>query len=59
MEEHKADLQMSESVKERLSESSSFSSSSDKLLNLEFTLGRPSWQMEYAESSNELTLLKC
>ena len=27
--------------------------------NLEITLGRQSWQMEYAESSNELTLLKC
>ncbi|KAJ0086777.1 hypothetical protein Patl1_09053 [Pistacia atlantica] len=32
---------------------------SDKFLNLEFTLGRPSWQMDYAESSKELTLLKC
>ncbi|KAJ4701840.1 putative Homeodomain-like superfamily protein [Melia azedarach] len=44
---------------ERL-DSSSLSPSDDKLLNLEFTLGRPSWQMDYAESSNhELTLLKC
>ncbi|XP_044510830.1 probable transcription factor KAN4 [Mangifera indica] len=33
--------------------------SSDKFLNLEFTLGRPSWQMDCAESSKELTLLKC
>ncbi|KAG9440786.1 hypothetical protein H6P81_020951 [Aristolochia fimbriata] len=30
-----------------------------KLPNLEFTLGRQSWQMDYAESSKELTLLKC
>ncbi|XP_010494201.1 PREDICTED: probable transcription factor KAN4 [Camelina sativa] len=28
-------------------------------LNLEFTLGRPSWGMDYAEPSNDLTLLKC
>ncbi|KAE8713422.1 putative transcription factor KAN4 [Hibiscus syriacus] len=35
-------------------------SSSLPLLNLKFTLGRPSWQMDYAdESSNELTLPKC
>ncbi|OAY50867.1 probable transcription factor KAN4 [Manihot esculenta] len=52
-----AALHMSERVKERL-ESSSLSPS-DMLVNLEFTLGRPSWQMDYAESSNELTLLKC
>lgn len=33
-------------------------SSSDMLLNLEFTLGRPNWQMNYAESSsNDLTVL--
>ncbi|XP_065847008.1 probable transcription factor KAN4 [Euphorbia lathyris] len=38
---------------------SSLTTSSAMLVNLEFTLGRPSWQMEYAESSNELTLLKC
>ncbi|KAJ8645662.1 hypothetical protein MRB53_007410 [Persea americana] len=32
-----------------------------KLPDLEFTLGRQSWQIEYADSpkSNELTLLKC
>ncbi|RWR77269.1 putative transcription factor KAN4 isoform X1 [Cinnamomum micranthum f. kanehirae] len=30
-----------------------------KLPNLEFTLGRQSWQMDYAENPNELTLLKC
>ncbi|WOL19565.1 putative transcription factor RL9 isoform X2 [Canna indica] len=30
-----------------------------KLPNLEITLGRQSWQMEYAEASNELTLLRC
>ncbi|XP_068655536.1 probable transcription factor KAN4 isoform X2 [Aristolochia californica] len=30
-----------------------------KLPNLEFTLGRQGWQMDYAESSKELTLLKC
>ncbi|CAA7041693.1 unnamed protein product [Microthlaspi erraticum] len=28
-------------------------------LNLEFTLGRPSWVMDYAEPSSDLTLLKC
>ncbi|XWS21119.1 hypothetical protein CRYUN_Cryun30bG0028100 [Craigia yunnanensis] len=44
-------------VSDRL-ESSSLSPS-DMFLNLEFTLGRPSWQMNYAESSNELTFLKC
>ncbi|KAF8377479.1 hypothetical protein HHK36_030859 [Tetracentron sinense] len=33
--------------------------SSHMLPNLEFTLGRQSWQMDYAEPSNELTLLKC
>uniref|UniRef100_A0A1D1YLY9 Putative transcription factor KAN4 n=1 Tax=Anthurium amnicola TaxID=1678845 RepID=A0A1D1YLY9_9ARAE len=27
--------------------------------NLEFTLGRQSWQMEYVEPTKELTLLKC
>ncbi|KAJ9186674.1 hypothetical protein P3X46_002220 [Hevea brasiliensis] len=52
-----ATLHMSERVKERLDSSSL--SSSDMLINLEFTLGRPSWQMDYAEPSNELTLLKC
>lgn len=40
---------------------SSTLSASDKLLNLEFTLGRPSWQMDYADqsSNHELTLLRC
>ncbi|KAK1556051.1 hypothetical protein Q3G72_035065 [Acer saccharum] len=54
-------------MKERTTlDSSSLSASSDhhhKLLDLEFTLGRPSWQMDYHadhhQSSNELTLLKC
>lgn len=27
--------------------------------NLEITLGRQSWQMEYGESSKELALLNC
>ncbi|XP_031378686.1 probable transcription factor KAN4 isoform X2 [Punica granatum] len=31
----------------------------DMLLNLDFTLGRPSWHLGYAESSNELALLNC
>ncbi|XP_077233560.1 homeodomain-like superfamily protein [Tasmannia lanceolata] len=30
-----------------------------KMPNLEFTLGRQSWQMDHTESSKELTLLKC
>ncbi|KAJ6940026.1 hypothetical protein NC651_006242 [Populus alba x Populus x berolinensis] len=54
----KATLHMAANMKERL-DSSSLSSSSDMLLNLEFTLGRPSWHLNYDESSNELTLLKC
>ncbi|XVE94804.1 hypothetical protein REPUB_Repub02eG0041100 [Reevesia pubescens] len=54
----KAVLQVSDRMKERLDSSSSLSPS-DMFLNLEFTLGRPSWQLDYAESSNELTLLKC
>ncbi|KAK3015142.1 hypothetical protein RJ639_006292 [Escallonia herrerae] len=37
----------------------SYLSSSKMLLNLEFTLGRASWQMDHAGSSNDLTLLKC
>ncbi|XP_007017401.2 PREDICTED: probable transcription factor KAN4 [Theobroma cacao] len=53
----KAVLHVSDRMKERLDSSSL--SPSDMFLNLEFTLGRPSWQMDYAESSNELTLLKC
>ncbi|KAK2660423.1 hypothetical protein Ddye_006956 [Dipteronia dyeriana] len=64
----KAALHVSDSfMKERITlDSSSLSASSDhhhKLLDLEFTLGRPSWQMDYHgdhhQSSNELTLLKC
>ncbi|XVF36197.1 hypothetical protein REPUB_Repub19eG0037500 [Reevesia pubescens] len=50
-------LHVSDRMKERLDSSSL--SPSDMFLNLEFTLGRPSWQMDFAESSNELTLLKC
>ncbi|XP_044475146.1 probable transcription factor KAN4 isoform X2 [Mangifera indica] len=42
---------------ERLDSNSS--APSEKFLNLEFTLGRQSWQMDYTESSKELTLLKC
>ncbi|XP_039070022.1 probable transcription factor KAN4 isoform X2 [Hibiscus syriacus] len=53
----KAVLQVSDRMKERLD--SGNLSPSDMFLNLEFTLGRPSWQMDYAESSNELALLKC
>ncbi|KAF9687604.1 hypothetical protein SADUNF_Sadunf02G0110600 [Salix dunnii] len=54
----KATLHMAANMKERLDSSSL--SSSDTLLNLEFTLGRPSWHLDYAESSNDqLTLLKC
>ncbi|TXG52320.1 hypothetical protein EZV62_021489 [Acer yangbiense] len=66
---HKAALHVSDIsvMKERTTlDSSSLSASSDhhhKLLDLEFTLGRPSWQMDYHadhhQSSNELTLLKC
>ncbi|KAJ6344617.1 hypothetical protein OIU76_006188 [Salix suchowensis] len=54
---HSAALHVAANMKGRLDSSSS--SSSDMLLNLEFTLGRPSWQLDYAESTNELTLLKC
>lgn len=57
MDGDKAVLHMSDRMKERLDSSSM--SPSDMFLNLEITLGRPSWQMDYAESSNELTLLKC
>ncbi|KAK9271441.1 hypothetical protein L1049_027032 [Liquidambar formosana] len=57
-EGHEAALHVSdEGENEKLD--SSCLSSSDMLLNLEFTLGRPSWQMDHVESSNELTLLKC
>ncbi|KAI8002992.1 putative transcription factor KAN4 [Camellia lanceoleosa] len=57
MDGREAALHMSDSKKERLDDSNL--SSSDMLLNLEFTLGRPSWQMDYAEPPNDLTLLKC
>ncbi|KAJ4840172.1 hypothetical protein Tsubulata_051252 [Turnera subulata] len=53
-----AALHVSEGVKEMGLDTSSLSST-EMLLNLEFTLGRPTWQMEYADSSNELTPLKC
>ncbi|XP_039032929.1 probable transcription factor KAN4 [Hibiscus syriacus] len=53
----KAVLHVSDRMKERLDPGSL--SPSDMFLNLEFTLGRPSWQMDNAESSNELALLKC
>ncbi|XP_057975389.1 probable transcription factor KAN4 [Malania oleifera] len=48
-------------IKNKLDASSTISSSSSEmLLNLEFTLGRPSWQrVDICESSNELSLLKC
>lgn len=52
-----AALQAADREKERLERPAL--SSSDRLLNLEITLGRPNWQMDYAESSNEITLLKC
>ncbi|KAG5543335.1 hypothetical protein RHGRI_016163 [Rhododendron griersonianum] len=52
-----AALQAADREKERLERTAL--SSSDRLLNLEITLGRPNWQMDYAESSNEITLLKC
>ncbi|GLT92197.1 hypothetical protein SLE2022_100480 [Rubroshorea leprosula] len=50
-------LNLSRSAKDCLDSSSL--SSSDVFLNLEFTLGRSSWQMDYSESSKDLTLLKC
>ncbi|XP_062098160.1 probable transcription factor KAN4 isoform X2 [Humulus lupulus] len=55
----KVEKKRSDSLEERV-ECSSLSSS-NMCLNLEFTLGRPSWQKDYAhhDSSNELTLLKC
>ncbi|CBI19594.3 unnamed protein product, partial [Vitis vinifera] len=58
MEGHKVALHVAEGPKERVD--SSALSPSDMLLNLEFTLGRPSWQIDYADQSpNELALLKC
>ncbi|KAI6688939.1 hypothetical protein NL676_025767 [Syzygium grande] len=53
------DRHISEDVKERLDSSSLSPPSGDALVNLEFTLGRPSWQMDSTESSHEFTLLKC
>ncbi|KAJ8771564.1 hypothetical protein K2173_026741 [Erythroxylum novogranatense] len=56
---HKEALHVSDREKGRL-DCSSLSPPPAVLLNLEFTLGRPSyWQADYAESSTELTLLKC
>lgn len=58
MDGPQAALNMSSSAKDGLDCSSL--SPSDLLLNLEFTLGRPSWKMDHIpESSKELTLLKC
>ncbi|XP_015884755.3 probable transcription factor KAN4 isoform X1 [Ziziphus jujuba] len=58
VEKQNSDLQVADRLKERLDSSSL--SSSNMYLNLEFTLGRPSWQMDHShESSNEATLLKC
>lgn len=58
MEGHKVALHVAEGAKERVD--SSALSPSDMLLNLEFTLGRTSWQIDYADQSpNELALLKC
>lgn len=61
-EKQNSDMQrVSESVKER-QESTSLTSNSNMCVNLEFTLGRSSWQKDYShhDSSNtELTLLKC
>ncbi|KAI9118132.1 hypothetical protein K1719_010464 [Acacia pycnantha] len=37
----------------------SLSDSSDETLNLEFTLGRPSWNTQQPQSSTDLTLLNC
>ncbi|KAK7376854.1 hypothetical protein VNO80_02271 [Phaseolus coccineus] len=34
-------------------------SRSEGMLDLEFSLGRPIWQKDHAESSREITLLKC
>ncbi|XP_028791194.1 probable transcription factor KAN4 [Neltuma alba] len=37
----------------------SLSDSSDETLNLEFTLGRPSWNTDQTQSSTDLTFLNC
>ncbi|KAI0503653.1 hypothetical protein KFK09_014588 [Dendrobium nobile] len=55
-------LQMEERnmAKERLISSDSSKLMMKKMPDLEITLGRQSWQLEYTDSSNvELTLLKC
>ena len=58
MEGHNAALHVAEGAKERMD--SRALSPSDMLLNLEFTLGRPSWKIDYADQSpNELALLNC
>uniref|UniRef100_A0A803NMP9 Myb-like domain-containing protein n=1 Tax=Cannabis sativa TaxID=3483 RepID=A0A803NMP9_CANSA len=63
--DHDQDFRENGAKVEKVSSGSSLSlsSSSNMRLNLEFTLGRPSWQKDYAhhhDSSNEvLTLLKC
>lgn len=49
---------MSNCMKEGL-DSTNLSRSEATMLDLEFTLGRPNWQKDHAESSIELTLLKC
>ncbi|KAJ7958092.1 putative Homeodomain-like superfamily protein [Quillaja saponaria] len=56
---HKRGIQMSNSVKEMRLECSSLSRSDHKLLNLEFTLGRPSCQLMDHVADSELTLLNC
>ncbi|KAF6172571.1 hypothetical protein GIB67_007084 [Kingdonia uniflora] len=52
-----ANFQVSQKESEKLYLSSL--ASSKILPNLEFTLGRQSWQMDYPEPAIELTLLKC
>ncbi|KAE8665179.1 putative transcription factor KAN3 [Hibiscus syriacus] len=47
----RAELQVSDRPKGRLD--------TDMLVNLEFTLGRPNWELDYADSSNDSTLFKC
>ncbi|KAK7291148.1 hypothetical protein RIF29_06062 [Crotalaria pallida] len=49
---------MSNCMKERL-DSSPLSHSHEAILDLEFTLGRSNWGADHAETSRELTLLKC
>lgn len=59
MDGHKDVLHVAEGGKERMD--CRGLSPSDVLLNLEFTLGRPSWQIDYSDQSpnHELALLKC